>query len=125
MRVFPRSVSNFGRVGLGQLRRVKGRCGDVVNQTGSEIGSVGSNEISGRVDTEISKLESKKFKPLSLDKASQAPRLHISSSVNMGISYSIFSLFFTGEIFKKISHSINFYAQLNRVSDSESKISPG
>ena len=54
-----------------------------------------------------------------------SPRLHISSSVNMGISYSIFSLFFTGEIFKKISHSINFYAQLNRVSDSESKISQG
>jgi len=57
-------------------------------------------------------LETLKFTPLSVNK--QAPQLNLPSGLDMQSSYSLFSLFFTEEIFEKIANSTNAYARLNR-----------
>src|SRR5436190_3353799 len=64
------------------------------------------------VIAEITSLKSLEFKPLSVDK--QAPQLNLPSDLDMRSSYSLFSLFFTKEIFEKIANSTNVYAHLKR-----------
>ena len=48
-----------------------------------------------------------------------APQLHLSSGLNMTSSYFLFNLFFTQEIFEKISNSTNAYAHLKRYTDED------
>jgi anaphase-promoting complex subunit 8 len=65
----------------------------------------------------ISSLKNLKFKLLSIDK--QAVQLNLPSNLDMRSSYSLFSLFFTEEIFEKISNSTNIYAYLKRYADDD------
>src|SRR5690242_7073417 len=60
----------------------------------------------------ITSLKDLKYEPLVLNK--QAPQLNLPSSLNMRSSYSLFSLFFTEEIFEKIANSTNAYTHLKR-----------
>src|SRR5690348_6258817 len=69
------------------------------------------------VIAEIPSLENLKFKPLPVDK--QAPQLNLPPNLDMTSSYSLFTLFFTDEIFEKISNSTNAYAHLKRHADDD------
>ncbi len=63
-------------------------------------------------DEEIPKIEDLKWEPLQLPYQERDPQLNLPSNLDMSNPYSLFSLFFTEEIFEKISHSTNLYAQL-------------
>ena len=69
------------------------------------------------VTAAITSLKDLKYEPLVLNK--QAPQLNLPSGLNMRSSYSLFSLFFTEEIFEKIANSTNAYAHLKRHVDDE------
>ena len=70
--------------------------------------------------TEIANIEKEKeFQPLQLNE--RAPQLRLPPNINMEDLYSLFTLFFTEEIFEMIAHSTNIYAELNRVIGCKSK----